>query len=172
MVKELLKEFSVDDMSKSIKDRLEKIKKENEDLKKLSKPYEKLIIPYEAIVGEVRNYNFSTDHTPLSEQMSEVDYPSYKSGYRNELEINLEEGLVEKLIFKGNSSIEKGNKIRAYIFAGEEKELHFLGHGDENNLVYIPRDFKKQEIAFYIQKIDRQTGKVLRTDYSVDYSGR
>jgi len=167
-----LKKMSIEKLEKESKKRTEEY---NKELLGKSKPYEELIIPVSGIVKEVKGYNYATSHTPISEMIIGGKFPVYKTGYQNKLEIIIEsDSQVEKLSFNGACPIEKGDSIRAYIFAGEKKELkksfslyHPDSYPNKEKEVLIPREPSEEETAIYIEKI--KNGKVVRTEYSVNY---
>ncbi|MCK5149572.1 hypothetical protein KAJ87_01455 [Candidatus Pacearchaeota archaeon] len=132
------------------------------------KSYEELIKPIYGVVKDIKGYNYN----PFNETRFGEKSNIHNSGYRATLEIMLEnDSLTKKLIFNGgNCQIGEGDKIKAYVFAGETRIIGISNfkHSNYKKEIFIPRKLDKEEIALYIEKI--KEGKAKETYYSVNYS--
>lgn len=126
----------------------------------------------------IEGKNYLTTHIPISEIVVGGTSHSYENGYVSRLEIELinsdPTSPVKKLTFNGNSPLQSGQEIRAYIFKGiiEESPLP-LGPslaGRTRKSKILERDLKEEEKALYIKILGSDGKKILRTDYSVDYN--
>jgi len=81
---------------------------------------------------------------------------------------------IKRLSFEGNSGVRAGDRILAKIPKYDERR-EFVEEGqicgaDDTRIVYIPRqEYRDTEKAIEINIIEIGTGKVLRTDRSVEY---
>lgn len=137
----------------------EKDEKYNQELRKKSKSKEELVVNLELLVKSVNGYINQTSFTPRSEMVLGGTSPRYGGGDKSYLEIEVYSGNKVKIIeFQGLPPIFAGDKIRAYIFKGEEKfeKESFPKHSRNNPTShYIERDFKKIEKAFKIEKLSK-----------------
>lgn len=106
----------------------------------------------------------STSFTPQSEMVFGGESPVYSGGNVYTLEIALESvSAVKKLNFEGWPHLEKGDEIKAYVFAGEEsaysrgmRPLRNSSRGlfeKRESPEYVARELKEQELAFKIEKV-------------------
>ena len=151
---------------------IKEMEKEDKKLLAKQKSYEELIKSVSGIVKSFELNNQATSHIPMNEMVMGGIFPVYKTGYQSDLEIIIEseDSSVKKLLFKGNCYIHEGDRIKAYIFAGEKKELNssYSTPPFSKKGVLIPRKLSEKETTLYIEKI--QSGKIIERYNSVDYN--
>lgn len=143
---------------------IEDIKRYNAELRKRAQKKEDLIVPVDFTVESVLGYNSGTGCIPIGPIVMGGHTPTRQVGDYSalELQVNSAKTQVKKLSFNGWPPIEAGDKIRAYIFIGEEKkEMPTQGFEYCGQSHYIQREFKKQETAVKIEKLKK--GKVVAT---------
>lgn len=161
--------LSPEDSKAHMENLKEKVKKEaeefNSDLRKRAKPTEDLKVFVECDVKMVYMYFRRMSHTPRSEVRIGGTSPSYNTGLMatTRLEVNTKEG-VKIIKMTGTPHLSRGDKIRAYVFKGQEvseKSTELFGaYRRRLNSHFIERDWEEEEIAFKIKKIDEK-GNVL-----------
>lgn len=130
----------------------------------MPKVYEKFIVPIEVIVTSVVGSVGSTSFTPVSERCYGGPSPVYQGGQSSNLELTVDgHPVVKKILFAGLPPIEKGDKIRAYVFKAEEPEDARLARAFHNVSIlpiekrvmprYVARDFNAEEQALKIEKL-------------------
>lgn len=120
--------LSDEEMKARMKKATNSCKRYNARLRKRAKPKEELLIPVDCLVERVTGYTHEVSHTPHSEVRYGGSSPSYKTGMFLSLELSVQTGTpIETIKFPGWPPIEKGDKIRAYIFAGTEEHEKPLG---------------------------------------------
>jgi len=152
-----------------LKEFLKEAKEFNKDLRKRTRNEEDLIIPVELIIKSIVNHTNYLSIRPHSEMIFKERSSSYSAGCKLYTEIfvnSSKEICIEKLTYQGFLPLEKGDRIRAYIFIGQyiqEKaedfnfnefsawessplrlEMHLVG-----------REFKKEELTEKVEKIGK-----------------
>lgn len=147
---------------------------------KKEKTLKELLVEISGLVQNVEGKNYSVTHTPHSEIRFGGVSPSYNTGHTNRLEIEIinsnPTSPVKKLIFNGSSPLQNGQEIRAYVFKGYIEKLPYeegpaLTDRKTRKPKIFERDLKEEEIALYIQILESDGKRILRTDYGVDYEG-
>jgi hypothetical protein len=165
------------------------VKKYNSWLDLCSRTKEQLIVPVEYQVEAVTFYGRGDrSFTPHSEMVMGGRSPEYPLGDSYSCDIVVNGAPLKQITFIGWPAIQKGDRVKAYIFAAEEKgkkylaEGAFFGHWEirelkknedtiymrsvfdpedrKNPFVLVQRDFKEKERAMKIEKIDN-LGKIL-----------
>ncbi len=154
--------------------------KYNLDLAKRAREKEDLISAVECLVQRVEGTVYTNRKmTPGNEMRFGGSSPSYAVGDKSYLELEVEsESAVRKITFGGLPPIEKGDKIRAYIYNGKEeseKEVELLvtllskknptiedeirasvekyDIRSKPRTYWVRRDFNEKEEAVMIEKI-------------------
>lgn len=129
--------------------------------------YRNFIAPVRGLVTSVIGVSKPVTHTPISEAIDDGEKsPKYRTGYAGQLEIGIvssRQRAVNRIIFNGNSPILAEQEIIAYVLKADEEGL-------SRELFYVPRKFRTEETALWIEILG-QDGKVLRRDYGTDIPG-
>jgi len=131
-------------------------------------------------IGDSYSCEFDVDALTTLRKLSFMGYPSSK-----EAQVYLDSiQKIRKLSFIGWPALESGNKIRAHIFAGQEKGKKYVGagifgpkieefdmnelssdrnfHKVQNPFVLVDREFNENERALKIEKIS-DLGNIVAT---------
>jgi len=160
--------------------------KYNSELEARARKKEDLIIPVELAISAVRFYGSGNrTFTPSFERHYGGISPEYPLGDSYSCEFDVTSlTKIKKLSFIGWPSLEADNKIRAYIFAGEEKGKKYVQEWGpfgprveevkrddfskmnypqvDNPFVFVQREFNDQERALKIEKLNN-LGNVVAT---------
>lgn len=132
------------------------------------KPKEQLIVPVECTVESIVSSSYEGRFTPESELQYGGHSPSYSTGahLNSEIKVNTANTPIRMLEFHGWPNIERGNRIRAYVFKGKEEYLeieaklkaelwdftHRIGERRPKP-IYVEREFEEKESPVKIEKL-------------------
>ena len=135
--------------------------------KKTTQQKEQLIVPVECTVESIVSSTYNGRFNPQSEVCYGGHSPSYNTGnfLHSEIKVNTADTPIRILEFPGWPHIERGDRIRAYVFKGKNEYatlhdkvtadlgafIHSIGKKPKS--VYVERPFEENESPVKIEKL-------------------